>query len=52
MASPEWKALEEDGVNGFEMGSLHGGFVVEHVMRWDALLDGRIYTTAGAVPGA
>src|SRR6266516_4873446 len=50
MASPEWQALEEDGVHGFEMGSLQGGFVTEHVMRWDALPDGRIYTTAGGVP--
>jgi uncharacterized protein (TIGR02118 family) len=50
LASPEWKALEDDGVNGFDMGSLHGGFVAERVMRWDAALDGRIYTTAGEAP--
>ena len=50
MASPEWKALEEDGPNGFEMAELHGGFVTEHIMRWDALPDSRIYTSAGEVP--
>src|ERR1019366_4338194 len=44
MASPEWKALEEDGFNGFEMAELNGGFVTEHVMRWDAQPDARIYT--------
>ena len=51
MASPEWKALEEDGIHGFDMGSLQGGFVTEHIMRWDAHPDGRIYTSAGTVPG-
>jgi uncharacterized protein (TIGR02118 family) len=50
MASPEWKALEEDGPNGFDMEVLHGGFVNEHVMRWDALPDGRVYTSAGEIP--
>jgi uncharacterized protein (TIGR02118 family) len=50
MASPEWKALEEDGPHGFEMGSLHGGFVTEYVMRWDGLPDARVYTSAGDVP--
>jgi hypothetical protein len=24
MASPEWQALEADGVNGFDMAELHG----------------------------
>lgn len=52
MASPEWKALEEDGVNGFDMDVLHGGFVVEHVMRWDASPDHRPYAAATEVPGA
>lgn len=52
MASPEWKALEEDGPNGFEMTELNGGFVTEHIMRWDAQGDGRIYTSAGEVPTA
>ena len=52
MASPEWKALEEDGVNGFDMEVLHGGFVVEHVMRWDARPDQRPYTSAAVLPGA
>jgi uncharacterized protein (TIGR02118 family) len=48
LASPEWKALEEDGPNGFEMSLAMGGFVDEHVMRWDAALDGRPYrTTSG-----
>jgi uncharacterized protein (TIGR02118 family) len=45
LASPEWKALEEDGPNGFEMSLAMGGFVDEHVMRWDAALDGRPYRT-------
>ncbi len=45
MASPEWKALEDDGPNGLDMTSLMGGFVMEHVMRWDAAPDGRPYTT-------
>jgi hypothetical protein len=48
-ASPEWKALEEDGVHGFDMGSLHGGFVTQ-IMRWDAEPGGRIYRTAGESP--
>ncbi len=46
MASPEWKALEEDGQNGLDMASLAGGFVNEHVMRWDANPDRRPYTSA------
>ena len=50
MASPEWKALEEDGPNGFEMAELHGGFVTEHIMRWDAQPDARMYTSAGEIP--
>jgi uncharacterized protein (TIGR02118 family) len=50
MASPEWRALEEDGPNGFEMAQIQGGFVTEHVMRWDALPDARVITTAGEVP--
>ena len=45
MASPEWRALEDDGPNGLDMTSLMGGFVMEHVMRWDASPDGRPYTT-------
>lgn len=52
MASPEWKALEEDGPNGFDMASLHGGFVTEYIMRWDGLPDGRIYTGASEIPSA
>ena len=47
MASPEWKALEDDGPNGFDMTMLMGGFVTEHVMRWDADPDRRPYTSAG-----
>jgi uncharacterized protein (TIGR02118 family) len=45
VASPEWKALEEDGPNGFDMSLAMGGFVDEHVMRWDAAPDGRPYRT-------
>ena len=52
MASPEWKALEEDGPNGFDMTAIEGGFVTEHVMRWDAQPDARIITSAGEIPGA
>jgi uncharacterized protein (TIGR02118 family) len=48
MASPEWKALEEDGPNGFEMTALMGGFVAEHVMRWDARPDQRPYSATSA----
>jgi uncharacterized protein (TIGR02118 family) len=50
MASPEWQALEADGVNGFDMTVLYGGFVREHVMRWDAVPDSRFYTSAGDIP--
>jgi uncharacterized protein (TIGR02118 family) len=50
MASPEWKALEEDGVNGLEMTALAGGFANEYIMRWDGLPDRRIYTSAGQIP--
>ena len=46
MASPEWKALEDDGPNGLDMTTLMGGFVNEHVMRWDADPDRRPYTSA------
>jgi EthD domain len=45
-----WKALEDDGINGFDMTVLYGGFVREHVMRWDAVPDGRFYTSAGDIP--
>jgi uncharacterized protein (TIGR02118 family) len=51
LASPEWKALEEDGPNGLDMTSLQGGFVNEHVMRWDAAPDQRPYTSALAPAG-
>jgi hypothetical protein len=47
LASPEWQALEEDGPNGFDMSAAMGGFVTEHVMRWDATPDHRPYTAAG-----
>jgi uncharacterized protein (TIGR02118 family) len=50
MASPEWRALEDDGPNGFDMTVLYGGFVREHVMRWDAVPDSRFYTSAGDIP--
>ncbi len=50
MASPEWQALEDDGYVGFQMGELQGGFVTEHIMRWEGLPDGRIYTSAGVIP--
>ena len=50
VASPEWRALEADGPNGFEMAELQGGFVTEHVMRWDAEPDRRPYTAAGPAP--
>ena len=46
MASSEWKALEEDGPNGLDMTTLMGGFVNEHVMRWDAAPDSRPYTSS------
>ena len=49
MASPEWKALEEDGPSGLDMTSLMGGFVMEHVMRWDADPDRRPYTATTRV---
>ncbi len=49
MTSPEWKALEEDGPNGLDMTSLMGGFVMEHVMRWDADPDRRPYTATTRV---
>jgi len=52
MASPEWAELEADGEVGFEMTKLYGGFVREHVMRWEGLSDGRIYTTAGDIPAS
>jgi uncharacterized protein (TIGR02118 family) len=48
MASPEWKALEEDGPNGLDMTTLQGGFVNEYVMRWDADPDRRPYPGAHA----
>jgi len=48
LASPEWKALEHDGPNGLDMTSLMGGFVNEHVMRWDAAPDQRPYASAFA----
>jgi uncharacterized protein (TIGR02118 family) len=52
MASPEWAELEADGDFGFEMTKLYGGFVREHVMRWEGLSDGRVYTTAGDIPAS
>ena len=50
MESPEWAALEADGYAGLEMTKLQGGAVREHVMRWDALPDGRVYTASGDIP--
>jgi uncharacterized protein (TIGR02118 family) len=47
LASSEWQELEEDGPNGFDMTQAMGGFVTEHVMRWDAAPDHRPYTAAG-----
>jgi uncharacterized protein (TIGR02118 family) len=47
LASPEWQALDADGPNGFDMTVAMGGFVTEHVMRWDAAPDRRPYTAAG-----
>ena len=46
LASPEWQALDADGPNGFDMSVAMGGFVTEHVMRWDAAPDQRPYTAA------
>jgi ABC-type phosphonate transport system ATPase subunit len=46
LASPEWQALDADGTNGFDMSVAMGGFVTEHVMRWDAAPDQRPYTAA------
>jgi uncharacterized protein (TIGR02118 family) len=48
LASPEWKALEDDGPNGFDMTVAMGGYVAEHVMRWDAHPDRRPYTASSA----
>jgi uncharacterized protein (TIGR02118 family) len=48
LASPEWQALEEDGPNGLDMTTVMGGYVNEHVMRWDADPDRRPYTSASA----
>jgi uncharacterized protein (TIGR02118 family) len=46
LASPEWQALDADGPNGFDMSVAMGGFVTEHIMRWDAAPDQRPYTAA------
>jgi uncharacterized protein (TIGR02118 family) len=51
MASPEWADLEADGHAGLDMTSLQGGFVREHIMRWEASGDGRVYTTTDEIPG-
>ena len=48
--APSGRRSSADGVNGFEMASLEGGFVTEHIMRWEGLPDGRFYTSAGTVP--
>jgi hypothetical protein len=40
MESPEWKLTLEDGPNGFER-SLVGGALVETVICWDPVDDGR-----------
>jgi uncharacterized protein (TIGR02118 family) len=51
--SPEWKALLDDDVTLFDRErtpAFEGAGVDEHVMRWDALPDGRVYTTAGTLP--
>jgi len=48
-SSPEWKTLLEDDVKLFDRDrtpAFEGAGVEEHVMRWDALPDGRFYTTA------
>ena len=54
MASPEWRALVDDGPNGFDASqlepSLQGGIVNEYIMRWDGLPEGRTYTGAEVHP--
>jgi uncharacterized protein (TIGR02118 family) len=54
MASPEWRALVADGPDGFDEATLEptliGGFVNEHIMRWDGLPEGRVYTGAEVYP--
>jgi uncharacterized protein (TIGR02118 family) len=41
MASPEWRRTREDGPVGFDGSSLIGGALVETVITWDAMDDGR-----------
>ena len=45
-ASLQWQTLDADGPNGFDMSVAMGGFVTEHIMRWDAAPDQRPYTAA------
>lgn len=52
-ASPEWKALLEDDARLFDRSvtpAFEGGVVNEHIMRWEGLPDGRIYTASGHIP--
>jgi uncharacterized protein (TIGR02118 family) len=53
LASPEWATLLEDDVRLFDrerVPAFEGGVVDEHLMRWEGLPEGRIYTSAGTVP--
>jgi uncharacterized protein (TIGR02118 family) len=52
-ASPEWKALLEDDRRLFDrtlVPAFEGGVVNEHIMRWEGLPEGRVYTSAGTIP--
>jgi uncharacterized protein (TIGR02118 family) len=52
-ASPEWKALLDDDVRLFDrerVPAFEGAAVNEHIMRWEGLPEGRIYTSAGTIP--
>ncbi len=50
MDTDQWQATIEDGPKVFDGASMVSGVVDEYVMRWDALPDGRFYTTTDPSP--
>jgi uncharacterized protein (TIGR02118 family) len=53
-SSPEFETLLEDDLRLFDRSRVppfEGGVVNEHIMRWEGLPEGRVYTSAGTIPG-
>ena len=45
MASDQWRKTLEDGPVGFDGSTAVGGALEEHVVSWEPMSDGRLYST-------